>query len=376
MRFKDILGFEEEKQALRRMVDTGEVPHAVMLHGKEGIGKTLLARAFIQYLFCTARVEGDSCGVCPACRQTSALNNPDIHYVYPVTKAGGRSHPVSLDFLDQWRDMLRLHPYMTPKEWMRLLDCGNSQPLIYVDEADDIARVASLSPFGADKKVFLIWQPEKMNVQTANKLLKLIEEPYEDTIFVMVSNDPASILPTVLSRTRRLEVATPPAQEVSTVLQKHGVPQFEADKLARISEGNIAHALELAEQGGEVEQFNRDFQQAMRMAYTWNIPALRDLSDSLSGYGREKSIRLLEYFARMARENFIYNLSVPALSVMMPEEEAFSHRFAPFIHAGNIELIIREIDEGIRDISRNANAKLVWFDLLLRLMRMLRIPRK
>lgn len=376
MRFSDIIGFEEEKKALRRMVDSGQTPHAVMLHGKAGIGKTLLARAFVQYLFCTQRRDGDSCGVCPACRQTSQMNNPDLHYVYPVTKAGGRSHPVSKDFLDEWKQMLKEYPYMQTREWMRLLNCGNTQPMIYVDEADDVNRIASLSTFAADKKVFFIWQPEKMNLQTANKLLKLIEEPFEDTVFVMVSNDPAAILPTVLSRTRRLEVGTPPVEVVANALQRKGMDQHTATKLARICEGSLARAMELANDEGETEQFNRDFQESMRMAYAWKVAALRDLADRFAGYGREKSVRLLEYFAHMARENFIYNLRVPALTLMLPEEESFSHRFSPFLHAGNIELIFREITEAANDISRNANAKLVWFDFLLRLMRMLRIQRK
>lgn len=373
MKFSDIYGMEKAKQELRAMADSGQMPHALLLHGPTGIGKMRLARALVQYICCKHHVDGDSCGVCPSCLQTDGFNNPDIHYVYPIVKRSSPSITISADCIDRWREMLTRHSYMPPEQWLNLLEAGNSQPMIYVSESEEMLRVASLSAYGSGYKIFVVWLPEKLNTDAANKILKLVEEPFPDTIFIMVSNDPGGILPTIFSRLQRVSVNPPEEREVISWLSGFGISEDDATRIARISCGNMAKAGELAESTGESIDFASIFKDTMRSAYSRQIASLRAISDKAAGFGREKSLRLLDYFSRMIRENYIYNLGIGNLTAMTRDEEEFSRRFSPFIHSGNVEAMHKTISSAKLDISRNANAKIVWFDTFLIILRLLRL---
>lgn len=375
MQFKDIIGHEEAKSALREMVDSGRIPHALLLSGVPGIGKMRLARAFIQYLNCENRSNGDSCGVCPSCRRIQKFSEPDIHYIYPFVKRKNQKINVSSDILELWIRMLEEYPYMPVREWLRLIEAGNSQPSIYVTDSDDIAETASLSAYASKYKVFVIWLPEKMQPAAANKLLKLIEEPFEDTIFIAVSNDSSSILPTIYSRMRRIDMKRPDNETVASALVSMGETKERAKEIARLSGGDLQKAFDLVTFKDENAEFGEAFRNAMRLAYACKIAELRTLADRFNDMGREKGVRLLDYFAAQIRENFIANLRMPVLNVMTGDEEAFSQKFAPFIHEGNVEDILTDIDDASRDIVRNANGKLIWFDFLLRLMTNIRKKR-
>lgn len=373
MRFADIIGNNEATTALRSMADSGRIPHAMLIYGPEGIGKMIAARAFISYLNCENPRNGDSCGVCPSCRRIEAGNNPDIHYVYPVRKTSSPKRSTSTDYIEQWHRFLKESPYMDQATWLSLIEAENSQPAIYVDEAEAIAEAASMSAYADKYKIFLIWLPERMRPDTANKLLKLIEEPYEDTLFICVSNQPSLILPTISSRLRPVEMRPPGQDVIMNALLGRGVSQISARNASRLAEGSLQRAFSLLAQEGETEEFSGIFKDSMRLAYARKVGEMRRLSENLASMGREKNLRALDYFARLTRENFIANLSIPPLNIMTEDEEAFSQRFSPFIHSGNVEKIITEIGLARRDISRNANSKLVWFDFLLRLMLLLRV---
>ncbi len=372
MRFADIIGNEEAVEALRLMVDTDRVPHALLLSGPSGIGKMMLARALTSYINCENRQNGDSCGVCPSCRRINAGNNPDIHYFYPIYKLKSANKELSEDYASEWRKMLEESPYMDMTHWMELMNGENSQPRIYVNDAAEISRISSLSSFSDRFKIFIIWLPERLQTDAANKILKILEEPHEDTLFIAVSNDAASILPTIYSRLRRIEMRRPTSELIEKYLISKGVATDLAPTLARLADGSLLKATQLSSAQGETKEFGEYFRNVMRSAYARKVPELKAFSDSLAGLGREKSLRLLDYFARMTRENFIANLCIPPLNVMTPEESSFSARFAPFINAANVESLISAFDHAHRDISRNANAKLVWFDLMVLLMIYLR----
>lgn len=375
MRFADIIGHADAVAALREMADSGHIPHALLLNGPAGIGKTRLARAFAQYVHCRHRRDGDSCGVCPSCRQHASLNNADMHYVYPVLKRSSPKRAVAADYADEWREYLPANTYMPPEGWNDAIDARNGQPMIYVEESAEILRRAALSPLTEDCKIFLIWQAEKMNEQAANKLLKLIEEPYADTLFILVVNDMQRILPTIFSRTRRLNLRPVGRAELAASLTRlHGLEAAQADEIARLSEGSPARAEALVGHAAEPEEFRELFQTLMRTAYAGDAARLRDLADTIAGMQREKSRRFLTYCTRMMRENFIYNAAGAGMALLTAGEEAFSRRFAPFIHAGNVEEMAAAFDRAAEDIERNANAKIVAFDMALGLMALLRRP--
>lgn len=374
MRFSDITGHSQTIDALRRMADTGQIPHALLLAGQPGIGKMLLARAFAQYVHCTARTGGDSCGRCPSCRQHAGLNHPDMHFIYPVFKKDSSRATVSTDFFDKWKIFLEEHPYMETEAWPEALGAENKQPIIYKDDSAEILRVASMSAFSSDTKIFLIWQPEKMNAEAANKLLKILEEPFPDTIFILVSNTPGLILPTIFSRTSRVNVPRPTDEEISELLISGGMSTEEALQTAWLVEGNVARAIAQSHSSGERAEFGEIFRTLMRKAYIRDAAGLKGLTEEIAAMKREKTRRFLSYACGMVRENFIYNLHISQLNRMTPEETQFSSRFAPFIHIGNVEKMEREISRAETDIARNANAKIVLFDMSVKLMSALRIP--
>ncbi len=374
MRFADIPGHQKEKTALAAAADSGRVPHAILLAGPEGIGKLALARAFAQYLHCENRSGGDSCGVCPSCRQHAHLNQPDVHYVYPVVKRKPKA--ISKDYLEEWRTLLQATGYPDPSAWQYALDAATAQPRIYVDESAEIVRVASMSPLIKDQKIFIVWQAEKMMEEAANKLLKVIEEPFADTVFILVSSEPQKILPTIFSRTQRFNLKPLPQEELTQWLQTaHGISAEESVEYARLSEGRPAAALALADLGQEPKEFADHFRTMMRTAYSRNVAELKRLSETAAGFGREKLKRFLSYVAAQVRENFIRNYGHPELNRMRAEEEEFSRKFSPFIHLGNVGSMNRELTRAITDVEGNANSKLVMFDLYLSMMTLIRKPK-
>ena len=373
MKFSEIRWHKPTTDALRRMADTGRIPHALLLSGQPGIGKMLVARAFAQYVHCTDRQGGEACGKCPDCLQHQSMNHPDMHFVYPVFKKDSGRTAIATDFFENWKAFIAENPYMEPEKWPEALGADNKQPIIYKDESAEILRVASMSAFSSDKKIFVIWHPEKMNQEAANKLLKILEEPFADTIFILVSNAPSLILPTIFSRTARINMHRPSDSEISVFLQEKGFSEADAEYAAHLSEGNVARALGNGGGREEEQEFGEIFRDMMRKAYVRDAASLKASTETIAAMKREKSRRFLSYSARMIRENFIYNFGISSLNRMTPEEETFSSRFAPFIHTGNVGRMEREFSRAETDIARNANAKIVLFDLAIKLMGFLRI---
>lgn len=374
MRFADIAGHEATIEALRQIADSGRIPHAILLNGISGIGKMRLARAFSQYVHCSNRKDGDSCGVCPSCLQHKNFNNPDMHYIYPVLKK--EKMQVSSDYAEQWKEMLTEWSYMPPEKWNDILQVGNSQPYIYVPESEDIIAKSSLSAFQENYKIFLIWLPERLRLEAANKLLKVIEEPFEDTIFILVSNDDSKLLPTIFSRTQRFNLRPLSEEDISSHLVRHkGVSCNVATSASHIAEGSMGKAESLACHPDELLEFSDLFKEIMRNAYALKARNMKILSEKCAGMGREKIMRFLGYANRMVRENFMFNLRMPQISLLTPEEEQFSEKFARFIHEGNVEKLQQELSRASSDIERNANAKIVLFDLMLLLSQAIRTPK-
>lgn len=366
MKFSDIPGHIAVKRALIELADTDRLPHAIMLCGPSGIGKMLLARTFVNYVHCTNRHDGEPCGRCPACLQHASFNNPDTHFIFPIVKSEKSKVLLSTDRIEEWRRMLTENPTMQPERWLDILEAGNSRPRIYVNDAEYIVTAEAMSNYASNYKFFIIWLPEKMNIEAANKLLKVIEEPSQGTVFILVSNEENNVLPTISSRTQRFNMAPLSREEIGRyMMQRYGMKDYEAFELSRLAEGRLSKADELAGFSEEKEEFETLFRDIMRNAYAKKLSILRNLSERTAAFGREKLLRFLDYMARMTRENFIYNMKMPQLSALTRTEEDFSRRFSPFINHGNVEDIMNEVGRAQNDIARNANAKIVMFDLFL-----------
>lgn len=372
MKFSDIPGHNDIKTRLTEMADSGRLPHALLLEGPSGTAKFMLARAFAQYIHCEHPQGGDSCGMCQSCRQHMSFNHIDTVYSYPVIKKSGKP-TVSADYFNEFKDFVNQSPFMDPELWNSLLDSANTQPKIYVDEGAELTRRLNFKAHQSRYKIVLLWQPEKMNEDTANKMLKLIEEPHADTIFVMVSNDPRRILPTIYSRTQRINVLRYDDAEVTDYLCSHmSVDNDAAVSVARLASGSINEAIRLVSVSKSRKLFLNLFIELMRKAYQRKIGLLRQWSVDVAALGREQSLAFLDYCSRMMRENFIMNLHVDGLNSLTTEENAFSVNFSRFINERNVLKLVKAVDDARTDIAGNANAKIVFFDLAIKTILLLK----
>ena len=373
MKFSDIISHESAKNRLRGFVDSGRIPHAILLEGQQGIGKFALARAFAQYVHCENRKNGDSCGCCPSCIQHQSFNHIDTHFVFPIIKKGSGKSAVSDDYIEEWREFLSQNPYMDFDKWLILLDNINAQPHIFVDESIDLIRKLNYTAHKAKYKIVLLWLPERMKLECANKLLKLIEEPFSDTLFVMVSNDSKQILPTIYSRTQRVELLRLGDDSIANYLvEKFASDPTTALSIAHLAEGNINKAEKEFAVSKEKSQFFEMFVELMRLAYQRKINDLKRWSNDAASLGREPAIQFLNYCQRLIRENFIYNLNVNELNYMNKSEAQFSVNFARFITERNVQKLIEVLNKAQIDISGNANSKIVFFDLSIKVILLLK----
>lgn len=377
MFFKDIIGQDEIKQHLIQEADKGNVPHAMLFCGPEGIGKLQMAVALASYLMCQKTDGKDSCGSCPSCFKMKKLVHPDLHFVFPVinkAKSSASRKTISDDELPTWRQMILDNLYFGFEDWLEALDAGDKQAMIYTEESESIINKLSLTSTEGGYKILIIWQPEKMHTNCANSLLKLLEEPPAKTLFILVSSAPEQILETILSRTRRIDFKPIPESTICEHLQG---PLFRiepalADEIARLSCGSWLKAKKALQIQDESRAYLDSFVQLMRLAYARRLKELKLLDDTLAGQGREWQKRFFLYCQRMVRENFIMNFRRPELNYMTDEEKQFSTKFAPFVNEKNIIGIMDELSEAQRHIEQNVNAKMVFFDLSMKIILLLK----
>ena len=372
MFFKDVIGQEDAKQRFIREVNERKILHARLFCGGEGIGKLPLAIAYARYLSCEHRSETDACGTCPNCMKYNKLAHPDLHFVFPVIKKKSGKDTVSDDFLPEWRELLESTPYFNFGLWLKEMGAENQQAQIYVKESDEILRKLSLKSSQGGYKVMIIWLPEKMNVDCSNKLLKLLEEPPAQTVFLLVSEEPDRLLTTILSRTQRFQLHGISEQSIAdTLKQRFGLQETDAQSIAHRSEGNFLKALETIHLNEENRLFFELFVSLMRLSYQRKIREMKQWSETVAGLGRERQKNFLAYCQRMIRENFIYNFKDPSLVYLSNEEQNFSSRFSPFVNERNVMGIMDELSEAQRHIEQNVNARMVFFDFSLKMILLL-----
>lgn len=370
MKFSQIPSHDNVKRQLRDIVADRRIPHALLLHGPAGTGKFMLARTFSQYLHCQARTpEGEPCGVCPSCVQHESFNHVDSLYVFPVVKTDKLKAPVSDDYMTEFKEFVQASPFMDFDRWTGYFEKKNAQPVIYVSESEALEQRLAVTTTVSPYKTVIIWLPEKMNEQTANKLLKLIEEPFADTVFILVSDNASAILPTIYSRCRPIEMKRLSDEAIAGYLSSHlAIDPQDALSMAHIAAGDINAALRAMDATSVSRMFFDYFVRLMRLAYQRDVKGLKEWSAEIAALGREQEVKFYDYARRLIRENFVYNFNVPSLLYLNRTEADFSKKFARFITENNAERIIAEMDRAATDIAGNANGKIVNFDFAIKMI--------
>ncbi len=375
MLFSDIIGQGDIKNKLIKTVKEQRISHAQMFLGDEGYGSLALALAYARFISCTGRGETDSCGICSSCRKYSKLEHPDLHFVLPVVKLkGSDKDPVSDDFISLWRETLIESPYIHPYHWYEKIGVDNKQGAINKNESQEILRKLSLKTFESAYKIMIIWRPEKMNVTAANKLLKLLEEPYPDTLFILVTVDTSQMLPTVISRSQIIRIPPIDNQSMEKALRKiTGIQDgSKTDDIVRLSVGNYIKALSFIRENEQSEFFFNHFVKLMRICYAADLAELAMWVDNTASLGRERQKHFLKYSTGMIRENFMLNVKANDIVYLSDKEREFSSKFSRFINSRNVVPVADEIKKASIHIENNAYGKTVLFDMGLKLAKLLK----
>lgn len=368
MLFKDIIGQEEVKVRLINSTKKGIVPHAQLFCGPEGVGKLPLAIAYAQYLNCENPSDTDSCGKCPSCVKYNHLAHPDLHFVFPIVKKTAKKKEICDDYITEWRERIKQNSYFSLTQWLDFIGAENSQGLIYAKESEEIIRKLSLRIYEAKYKIMIIWLPEKMHESCANKLLKIIEEPTDNTIFLLVSDTPDNIITTIQSRCQRINIHGVSEKDITEALESiYNITPTDAASVAHLSKGSYLKALETISLNEEHKFFFNLFVQMMRASYARNIKEIKAIGNEIAGVGRENQKSFLIYSQRMIREYFVSNLNQAEMIYLAQDESSFGTRFAPFINERNIVGFMDELALAERHIEQNVNAKMIFFDLCLKI---------
>ncbi len=377
MLFNEVIGQEPAKAKLRMMVKTGRISHAQLFTGLQGSGQLPLALAFASYILCEKSVDGDACGKCPACNKTSKLIHPDMHFVMPVnTNKRVTRKPSSDQFMEEWREAIMENPYITLENWLLKLGIENKQAIINVQQSNELTAKLALKSFEGGYKIVIIWLPEKMNVMAANKLLKTLEEPEKETLFLLVADDIGNLLPTILSRLQMLKLERLSEEQIATVIKKeYKVSDDVAARVAGMSDGNYSEALQFMEKTNTFENQLEEFIQWMRCCFAIksSMKNLLEWIDHISSTGREKQMLFLHFCLHMVEQCIWINYKIDDVRYnMQSEDRKFLEKFAPFINEANRNEISTLFNDGIGHIQRNAYPKLLFMDMSIRISRLLK----
>ncbi|MGB5417976.1 ATP-binding protein [Algibacter sp.] len=379
MLFEDILGQNHIKNHLTQSVDNGRIPHAQLFVGKEGSGTLPMALAYAQYILCSNSGGENNTGNDACNLKFKNFSHPDLHFAFPVTTSEKvKSKPVSSFYLEEWRQLLKEQPYGNLFDWYKLLGVDNKQGLISVEEAYEITKALTLKSYEGGYKVMLIWMAEKMNRQCANKLLKLIEEPPNKTVFLLIAEDEEQIINTIRSRCQILHFS-PLAENniIEGLIKQYNIDIAVATKIAHQANGNYNKACDLVYQDSEDIQFETWFVFWIRSAFKakGNKAAIHDLiswSEDIAKTGRETQKQFLNFCLDFFRQALLLNYNATDLVYLEPKTEKFKlENFAPFVHGNNIMDISNELQDAIYHIERNGNSKIILTDLSIKLTRLL-----
>jgi DNA polymerase-3 subunit delta' len=378
MLFKDIIGLTHIKTHLTFSADAGRIPHAQMFVGPEGSGTLPMALAYARYVVCGNRNSGNSEGNIACNTKFKSISHPDVHFAFPVANSDKiKSHAVSNHYMEEWRQFLKERPYGNLFDWYRLIGIENKQGQIGVDEAQDVVKKLSLKAYEGGYKVMIIWMAEKMNVAASNKLLKLIEEPPDKTVFLLITQDEEQMLQTIRSRCQILHFPPLAEDAITQALIERGISQKEALRLAHEADGNFNKALEMMNRDSEDLVFEKWFIQWVRSAFKakGNKAAIHDLilwSEEVAKTGRETQKKFIQYCLMAIRQAMLINFGAENLAHMQIHVDGFQlEKFAAFVHENNVLALVQELEDAMYHIERNGNSRLILTDLSIKLTRLL-----
>ena len=374
MRYADVIGHEALGSKLRESVRSGRVAHAQLFEGREGAGALALARAHAQYLTCEQPSSQDSCGQCSSCKAHAKVQHPDVHWCFPFFKADGQEKATSEPHQGTWREAMIEGAYLGVEDWLDRLGADRKQLFISVDEALEVNRKLGLKAFHGGWKIWICWLPEMMRVDTANKFLKLMEEPTDQTVMLFVTEHPDRLLSTIRSRVQRIHVPSLSTEEaVHGLTAQWGMEPALAQSMAHVTDGNVAQALRMARAGESQPDLDR-FSAWMRACWSRDGRAMVEGSEAFATLGREGQKRFLHYALHLVRQSIVGHFGAKSLVRLTQPEQSFLANFSKFIHHDNVLELRQALEDAHGDVAGNVNGKLVFVDLSLRVHRLLRTP--
>ena len=378
MQFKSIPGNLKLKQELYDTVSKRRVGHTMLFYGKNGCAKLALALAYAQMINCENQQADDSCGQCSSCLKFSAFLHSDLHFIFPVWKIKNKPS-ISDSFIYEWRTFLKTNKYGNINDWFDYIALEkkiNQHGKIYKDEADVLFQKLLLKNYEAKYRVVLIWMPENMERRTSNKLLKILEEPPSKTVFILVSENPSALLPTINSRLIKYKVNDFVAEDVQKHFSSYKISLEKATRLNALTSSDFGKIEQIIKKENTNEELLNTFKSWARMCYKNNILEVSNFVNNTAQHNKKFQKEFLSYAIKIIRDSLIYNFANQSLLQANTEELEFLKNFAPFIHEENSVLIVDELEKSIKSIDRNANFKILFFELSLQMMGFLKVKRK
>jgi len=381
MRFSEIFGQQQIKNYLVNTVKNSRVSHAQLFLGPEGSGKLALAIAYAQFISCTNKqyfdsgspLAGDSCGVCPSCLKFKELIHPDIHFFYPITTTKDvKSKPKSIDFIKTWREMLLKNDYyISLNDWYDTIGVENKQGIINAEDCDEVVRKLSLKSYESEYKIIILWMVEKLFHAAAPKILKILEEPPEKTLFILIAENHEQIINTIISRTQMVKIPRLGHKDISSALiEKYQATEISARKIANMADGNVVFAKSLLQEEEEDGYHFNLFQRWLRHCYRFNNDDVFELTkfiDEISKIGRENQKIFFNYALKIIRNTSLINHGNDKLIKLTEEESDFVSNFSKVLTANRIPRFSEELNKAVFHIERNANPKVLFMDLSFKL---------
>ena len=365
MQFIDVAGQEKLKDKLQGSVRNGRVAHAQMFVGPVGSGSLPLALAFAQFLACKDRGETDSCGKCGSCIRYAKLEHPDLQLIFPKNKTDKvtQQHYSSKDLVVEWRAAVLANPYLNLNQWLATLGIENKQGIINVDDSKEILHGLSYKAYEAEYRVVLIWLAESMNIPSANKLLKVLEEPPERTVFLLIAEDTENLLQTIISRVQIHRMERLNENQIIEKLSDTDTSEDELRRFAHMADGDLTLTRTLLENKETITATIAFFIKWMRACYGGQMDVIRNLSDEFHALGRERQKALLAQSSDIGRKVLLYDILPQTKDRLLQEEMDFVRKFSPFITHANAPGLLKTLDEASYHIERNANPRITFADV-------------